>query len=163
MADEPGYDHLVPVTVAVRDLIGESRELAGRMAQVMGMNPNDMAAIGALVVDGPTGVAGLAERLGIRSSSATVMVDRLERAGLVVRTRDPVDRRRVAVVETAAARRAAYDAWSPVIDGIDEVSRSLRPEEARVVADFLERVTAVARAAGRPEGGPGLRGAASAP
>lgn len=152
MGEEPSYDHLDAVTVAVRDLIGESRELTGRMATVMDMNPTDMSAIGALMVDGPLGVADLARLLGIRSSSATVMVDRLERAGHVVRERDAVDRRRVVVSATPTAQQAAAAAWDPLIERIDAVSRSLSPDEARVVAGYLARVVAVTRDAGRTEG-----------
>jgi DNA-binding MarR family transcriptional regulator len=44
---------------------------------------------------GPTPVSRLAERLGTRLSSTSVLVDRLVQAGLVERSPDPTDRRRV--------------------------------------------------------------------
>jgi DNA-binding MarR family transcriptional regulator len=141
---------LDPVTLAVRDLIGASRELVGRMAQVMGMNANDMAAIGALTQHGPMGVAQLAYRLGIRSASATLLVDRLERAGHVERVRDTTDRRRVVLTDTAAARATSLEAWLPVIREIDEVCRTLGDAERASVLDFLHRVTAATERSGRP-------------
>lgn len=45
-------------------------------------------------------VSGLAERLGTRLPSTSVLVDRLVHAGLVERSSDPEDRRRVLLVPT---------------------------------------------------------------
>lgn len=53
---------------------------------------------------GPTSVGQLAEKLGTRLSSASVLVDRLVHAGLVARSPDPRDRRRVILVVTDAGR-----------------------------------------------------------
>ena len=142
-------ERLDPATLAVRDLIGASRELVGRMAQVIGMNANDMAAIGVLTQFGPMGVTQLAYRLGIRSASATLLVDRLERAGHVERVRHTTDRRRVVVTDTAAARAVTLEAWLPVVREIDEVCRTLTEGERTFVLDFLHRVTAATEHGGR--------------
>ncbi|MFI5841737.1 MarR family winged helix-turn-helix transcriptional regulator [Catenuloplanes sp. NPDC051500] len=142
--DERLYGTLDPTTLAVRDLIGASRQLVGRMAHVMGMNPNDMSAIDALTRNGPMGVAELADRLGIRSASATVMVDRLERAGHVARTRDGTDRRRVTVTETETARQVTQQVWGPVITAIDQACRDLPEPDRETVRRFLTHLTDVA-------------------
>jgi len=144
-------DELEPdaTTLAVRDLIGASRELVGRMARRMGTNATDMAAVGELVQHGPLGVAELARRLGIRTASATVLVDRLERAGHVERVRDTADRRRVVVTETAAAHAAAHAAWSPVIREIDEVCRALSDDEKEFARDLLARLRTAVERSGR--------------
>lgn len=147
MTSEPLTD-LDDATLAVRDLIGASRGLVARMAKVMQMNATDMSAIGELTQHGPLGTAELADRLGIRSASATVLVDRLERSGHIRRVRDDSDRRRVRLTETAAARRDSYAAWEPVIETIDDVARSLSPDERTVVCDFLSRVTAAVERGG---------------
>lgn len=146
--DEDPYGRLDPATIAVRDMVGASRELVGRMASRMGMNANDMSAIGALTQEGAMGVADLARHLGIRSASATVMVDRLERAGHVERVRDSVDRRRVVVTETPVARRTAAQAWASTIDGLDAVCRDLPDDEREVIVRFLARITDVTRTSG---------------
>lgn len=145
------FHDLDPATIAVRDLVAESRELVGRMARVMGMNATDMSAIGALTQHGPMGVVALAEHLGIRSASATALVDRLERAGHVERLRETRDRRRVTVTETRSAREASYRAWAPLIGRIDEVSRSLSEPEREVVCRFLARVAEVDRRSARED------------
>lgn len=145
MAIDETFTDLDPATVAVRDMVGASRELTGRMAAHMGMNANDMAAIGELTLNGPLGVADLARHLGIRSASATAMVDRLEQAGHVVRARDDVDRRRVTVTETPAARQASFEAWAPTISAIDDVCRRLDARDRAVVTRFLDQITEILR------------------
>ena len=140
---------LDPTTLAFRDLIGASRDLVGRMAKVMAMNANDMTAISLLTDDGPMGAAELADRLGIRSASATVLIDRLERAGHVERVRDAADRRRVTLTATGSARAAALEAWLPSILAIDEVCRALTGTEKVFARDLLGRVTAAMERHGR--------------
>jgi len=53
--------------------------------------------------DGRT-VGGIADRLGLESSTVTPLVKRLEAAGLVGRTRNPADERQVQVRLTDAGR-----------------------------------------------------------
>ncbi|GLY06552.1 MULTISPECIES: MarR family transcriptional regulator [Actinoplanes] len=153
MQDDEAFAGLDPVTLAVRDMIGGSRELVGRMAVRMRMNATDMSAIGALVQHGPMGATDLARNLGIRTASVTLLIDRLERDGHVERTRDTTDRRRVTVTETAAARRASVEAWAPVIHRIDEVCAALSTADREVVLAFLGRLTeAVAEGEGQGTG-----------
>lgn len=137
-------------TLAVRELIGASRDLVVRMAKVMGMNANDMTALALLDEHGSMGAVELADRLGIRSASATVLVDRLERAGHVERSRDTTDRRRIALTATATARRASLDAWRPPILAIDEVCRALTEEEKAFARAFLARLRQAMDGSGRP-------------
>jgi DNA-binding MarR family transcriptional regulator len=146
---EPALAALDDTTLAVRNLIGASQDLTVRMARVMRMNVTDMTAITLLTEHGPMGATELADRLGIRVASTTVLVDRLERAGHVERARDTVDRRRVTVTETAAARTASLSAWLPAIQEIDDVCRSLSDTERVFALDLLTRLTAAMERGGR--------------
>ena len=146
---EPALAALDDTTLAVRRLIGAAQDLTVRTARRSGMNVNDMTAVMALSEHGPMGVAELARRLGVSSPAATVMVDRLERAGHVERVRDTVDRRRVRVTDTAAGREATLHAWLPAITGIDDVCRSLPSSQQAFVRDVLDRLAdAMARHGG---------------
>lgn len=49
-------------------------------------------------------VGGIAERLGLESSTVTPLVKRLEQAGLLERRRNPADERQVVVTPTEAGR-----------------------------------------------------------
>jgi DNA-binding MarR family transcriptional regulator len=146
---EPALAALDDTTLAVRDLIGASQDLTVRMARRMDMNVSDMRAIVLLTEHGPVGGAELARRLGISSAATTVLVDRLEHAGHVERVRDTVDRRRVTVTETPAARTAALHAWLPAIQEIDEVCRSLSESERAFARDLLGRLAAAMTRSGR--------------
>ena len=135
----------IAATRAVRALMDAGRELTAHTARRLGMNATDLVALDLLDQLGPMGAAELARRLGIRSASATTLVDRLEQAGHVERVRDTADRRRVTVAPTAAAREATYAAFLPAILAVDEVGRGLDAAIQRVVADYLGRVTAALR------------------
>lgn len=142
MGDEHDVDGLDELTLAVRDLIAASRELVGHIAAASGQHENDMAAVGMLIQFGPMGAAELARRLGIRSATASVLVDRLERDGHAVRVRDTVDRRRVVITETPAARQTNLAAWWPVIEEIDRVCRALPADRRAVAFELLGELTA---------------------
>jgi DNA-binding MarR family transcriptional regulator len=129
-------------TLRVRALMNAARELTARLSRELGMNTTDMVALDLLDVHGPMGAAELARRLGIRSASVTVLVDRLEAAGHVERVREKADRRRVTIAALPSARHTSLAVWLPPILAMDEIGRSLTVEEQRVVNDFLDRITA---------------------
>lgn len=83
----------------------------------------------------------LREELGLTSGAVTAVLDRLERAGHVRRTREGADRRRVQVRYTPGADRIAMEWFTPVADCTDTVRSEFDQEELRVVARFLERMT----------------------
>jgi DNA-binding MarR family transcriptional regulator len=97
---------------------------------------------------GETNLSGLAERLGVNSSTALRMIDRLLVAGLVTRRDNPDSRREVLLGLSTAGRRL-----------VRRVTRRRRAELARVVeampgerrADLLDALRAFAEAAGEPE------------
>jgi DNA-binding MarR family transcriptional regulator len=136
----PELEALDPLTLAVNRVVGASRDLTVRMARVMRTNVTDMTAILVLSEHGPLGATELADRLGIRLASTTVLVDRLERAGHVERVRDPGDRRRVRVSATTTARTASWSAWRPAIEEIDDVCRALPADQRAFVSDLLDRL-----------------------
>lgn len=83
----------------------------------------------------------LGNRLGgMRSASATALVDRLESAGHVERRRHPSDRRRLVVVPTEQAFKTGQEAFSPLEVGLEEAAGELTDEECAVVARYLDRV-----------------------
>lgn len=102
--------------------------------------------------NGETNLSGLAERLGVNSSTALRMIDRLLVAGLVTRRDNPDTRREVLLGLTAAGRRV-----------VRRVTERRRAELARVVSampperrtELLAALRAFAEAAGEPEPEPG--------
>ncbi|WP_067486139.1 MarR family winged helix-turn-helix transcriptional regulator [Actinomadura hibisca] len=86
-----------------------------------GLNVTDAQALNALSLDGPQTPGGLARLMGITTGGAiTAVIDRLEKAGYVRRSRDADDRRRVIieVVPEALARFGSY--FEPVGASFDD-------------------------------------------
>ncbi|GAA2725436.1 MarR family winged helix-turn-helix transcriptional regulator [Streptomyces luteosporeus] len=73
--------------------------LAAKSAACHGLHPTDLRALAALLdaarAERPMTPGRLGEQLRLNSAGTTILVDRLERLGLVRRERDTADRRRV--------------------------------------------------------------------
>ena len=128
------------------------------MARRLGLGHTDVQALELLRLP-PDGIGPveLGELLGIRSASATALVDRLESAGHVTRVRHPSDRRRVVVEPTDSARREVVGVLAPLIADMEEVAAELTPEEAAAVVRYLRRIAEVmerfvATGGGAPDG-----------
>ena len=83
----------------------------------------------------------LAERLSCVKSNITQLVDRLEADGLVQRQADPNDRR-ARLAELTPAGRAACREGTRIQQAAEErLLRKLTPDESRVLAGLLARIT----------------------
>lgn len=71
----------------------------------MGLGTARASALSVIVFSGPIGIGDLAKTEQVRGPTMTRIVDRLVRDGLVVRRRDPADKRNVQVVATPKGTR----------------------------------------------------------
>lgn len=107
-------------------------------ASKSGMNVTDAQCINTLVLDGPQTPGQLAQVMGITTGGAiTAVIDRLEKAGFVKRTRDPDDRRRVIVevVPQSVARFASY--FEPMGRAFAERSAGYTEEQLRFLLEWI--------------------------
>ncbi|HEU5030854.1 MAG TPA: MarR family transcriptional regulator [Spirillospora sp.] len=107
-------------------------------ASKAGMNVTDAQCVNALTLDGPQTPGRLAELMGITTGGAiTAVIDRLEKAGYVKRTRDPDDRRRVIVelVPENVARFGEY--FEPIARVFRERLASYTDEQIAVLLDWI--------------------------
>lgn len=116
------------------------------LARALGIPPTDVWAMEHLLTAGELGPVELGNRLGIRSASATTLVDRLERAGHAERRRHDVDRRRLVVAPTEQGAQAVATAFAPLAQSLDDAAEDLTPEGRAAVAQYLRRVTAALNA-----------------
>lgn len=138
--DEP--DIASDISRSLRDLLRVGRGVETTLARRLGVGVTDVQAVSHLVESGePLGPVELGNRLGIRSASATVLVDRLEAAGHLRRTDHPEDRRRVVLRPTESARAEVREALVPLLRSIAGVVAALDEGEAVVVRDFLRDAT----------------------
>ncbi|MDX1689441.1 MAG: MarR family transcriptional regulator [Acidimicrobiia bacterium] len=97
--------------------------------------------------DGRLRMHELADSLLVSRSAATRFIDRMEDAGLVTRQVCPSDRRGMDVVLTAEGRRIFSEAAPTHLAGIERhFAAHVDEDEARVLADVLERIAEAVRA-----------------
>ncbi|MFF0060662.1 MarR family winged helix-turn-helix transcriptional regulator [Streptomyces sp. NPDC005279] len=91
--------------------------------------------------EGPAGelsAGELSAALKLSPAATTTVIDRLERAGLVTRSRDAANRRRVLVTATDAARAAEAEVYLPVgAAGAEALSR-YDEDQLATILDFLQ-------------------------
>ncbi len=93
------------VGTALIHMIRRAEEAQERAARWQGMHPTDFRCLGFLHLKGvPVSPGDIISHLGLTSGAGTALLDRLESAGYIARTRHPEDRRSVLIVlDTAAA------------------------------------------------------------
>jgi DNA-binding MarR family transcriptional regulator len=98
---------------------------------------------------GPITVGELAQRLRLSPAAATALVDRLEAAGHVRRTRDPQDRRRVTVRMSETAMTVAAAFFVPLGRRMHEAAAEFSDEELTRTAEIIRRMTSTVTEASR--------------
>ncbi len=128
---------------ALREVTRANAGITRELARRLGLGVNDVTALDHLLQNGPIGPAELGNLLGVRSASATALVDRLEAAGHVVRRPHPTDRRRLVVEPTPHAVEEVLGVIRPLVAGLDAVVEEFTPDERHSVARYLRRVSEV--------------------
>lgn len=140
---EPGLRlvHLLRTITVELDLFGAEFARAHRL------HPTDVRALIALVDAERAGAAAspgwLAEQLGLDSSSATALVDRMERLGHVRRHKDPADRRRVLLELQDQAHTLGWSFFGPLIHEAVTAMQSFDETELATAERFLRAMTDV--------------------
>lgn len=125
--------------------LGALREAEDRLTDAstryMKLNKTDMRALHYLIVCGNRGnlatPSSIAGHLNISSASTTKLLDRLERAGHIVREPHPSDRRALNIRITPATRASAMETVGRQHAKRFEAARRLSPDERDVVTKFL--------------------------
>jgi DNA-binding MarR family transcriptional regulator len=144
MADPGRLDALSGVMLLAREMHRQVHELmAGEpWAVAAGFRPPCLGVLAVVERLQPVSQRVISDTLGLDASDVVGVLDILEEAGMVQRRRDPVDRRRHAVVltepgETAARRFAALRA-----EATDRVLAGLDDDERRQLVDLIDRANA---------------------
>ncbi|MEF2525194.1 MULTISPECIES: MarR family winged helix-turn-helix transcriptional regulator [Streptomyces] len=117
------------------------------LADRVGLHPTDLQCIALLDLEpGPVGTGDVARLTGLTSGSATRLVDRLVRAGVVERLADPGDRRRSLVALAPDARARLGEAWEAPGRAFGAVLEGYTDAELAVIADFMRRAAEAGRA-----------------
>ena len=114
----------------------------------LGATPSDVAALRYVGANEGTSQKALGAHLGVRPTTVTSLIDRLERMALVARRRPPENRRVVALSLTAEGHRALAaitaeerDTMWRMLDALPPDRREGFVEAARLIAARLEETT----------------------
>ncbi|MFE5852368.1 MarR family winged helix-turn-helix transcriptional regulator [Streptomyces sp. NPDC056500] len=144
MSDRTRTEALAGVTAAARRHHAVYTLFNQAMAEQLGLHPTDLQCVSLLRLETRARTTGeVAKLTGLTSGSATRLVDRLERAGLVERTSDSRDRRRTLVSLTIHRSPDIDAAWETPARAFDRALDDFTDEELTVIERYLERITEV--------------------
>ncbi|WP_082771985.1 MarR family winged helix-turn-helix transcriptional regulator [Actinoplanes sp. TFC3] len=135
----------------LRDWAVSFAELNQHLAAWMGLPNSDANALGQIIwaaeQDQPLSPAELSRQIGMTSGATTVLLNRLESAGHIRRSREHADRRRVTLRPEPGAREQAREFMAAAGAEIAQVLTGTSADELRQVAAFVARITAASAAA----------------
>lgn len=106
------------------------------VADDLGILVTDLAAVIRLR-QGPTTTGELSAWLGFAPGSTTPVVDRLSAAGLIDRTRDPVDKRRIMIRLTDKGTAVSDRADAQLAEVVEDLLRDHDPEQLTATVDSI--------------------------
>ncbi|GAA1578233.1 DNA-binding MarR family transcriptional regulator [Mycolicibacterium mucogenicum 261Sha1.1M5] len=140
--DPAQVQHIGMLMGALGRLRDAEQELSDASLKYMRLNETDMRALHFLIVAGNRGDLAtpgtIASHLKISSASTTKLLDRLERAGHIVRRPHPTDRRALAISITPETHEAAMNTVGKQHAKRFHAAARLTPAEREVVIRFLD-------------------------
>lgn len=106
------------------------------------LTPPQVHVLAALLLDNPDGMAttALAQRICASAPTMTGLIDRLEKQGFVVRSRDEEDRRLVKVKLTEAGQAVLVVVEEHVTERLTQVLSVLEQDERETFARLLTKI-----------------------
>ena len=133
---------------SLRDLGAQLSLLNHSVGTRLDLKATDLECLDLIARYGPLSPSALARRAGLHPATMTGILDRLERGGWIDRSRDPSDRRGVAV--RAARGRGAeilrlYLVDSGMNAAMDQICAEHEDKELEVIVGFLRRTADAGR------------------
>ncbi|WP_022887196.1 MarR family winged helix-turn-helix transcriptional regulator [Glaciibacter superstes] len=114
-------DQARALSVSLGQLVRSGETFRDAQAKELHLGRNDLAALGHLYESSPLTPRDLALKMEMTSGTITPLLDRVERAGFLARTKNPDDRRSLLIVLTPAGHHAVewvYEQLSADIAGV---------------------------------------------
>ncbi|MEU5050158.1 MarR family transcriptional regulator [Streptomyces sp. NPDC021096] len=116
-------------------------EFTQRFATWLGLHSTDAAALAEILYAEDKGVplspARLSERISLSSGATTALLNRLELAGHIVRTREHTDRRIVTLRSSPHVKPRAEEFFGPFAQRMATEMSQYTPEQLRQFEDFI--------------------------
>ena len=120
-------------TVLFRHAVGE----------LLGVNVTDMECLALIFFKGLATPSELARYTGLTSGATTAMLDRLEKAHLIERRRNPQDRRGTLIVLTNERTEEVGAMFASGRQAVDRLTSSYSESELESIADYFRRLVMV--------------------
>ena len=127
---------------SMRDFMGYARE--------SGLSMSQLGALFQIHHRGSSGVTDLGEELGVTSSAASQMLERLVHLGLIRRSEDPSDRRAKQIVLTDKGRQVLQASIQARQSWLSDLAGILSNSEKEVIVAALELLIDKASHLGQP-------------
>ncbi|MEU7899090.1 MarR family transcriptional regulator [Nonomuraea sp. NPDC049152] len=116
-------------------------EFTRRFAAWLGVHSTDAVALMEIFYaedrGAPLSPARLSERISLSSGATTALLNRLERAGHIIRTREHTDRRIVTLTSSPHIQEPARKFFGPLADRLDATMSRYPPELLQQFETFL--------------------------
>jgi DNA-binding MarR family transcriptional regulator len=136
-----------PLVTKLREVIALSRRMEHHLATELQLNATDLFAMEHLSRHGSSTPSELAQELGVTSSAATFIVDRLAARGHVFREPHSLDRRKTVVAPSAESVQQVAGMIRPIAVELAAYIDAMTPDERVAVEAFLEAVASIYRSA----------------
>jgi DNA-binding MarR family transcriptional regulator len=123
----------------LRRMVANSVLFNLRMAETLQVNPTDLQFVNFLELYGPLTPGRLAELSRLTTGGVTVVLNRLEKLGIIRRAPNPDDRRSSIVSVDPRFLRSAQAAYGEMVDVTNSLLAQFSDKELAVVAAFLKK------------------------
>ena len=132
------------VGLEIRRMGAQSVLTSQTIADRFRLHTTDLECLDLIYLRGQATPGELAKATGLTSGAVTALVDRLERAGYVVRAADPSDRRRHLIRIQPEAIEPIKATYAPMHAAMFKLWSGFSARDLRVIAKFLSRSNDVA-------------------
>ncbi|HEX5143422.1 MAG TPA: MarR family transcriptional regulator, partial [Mycobacterium sp.] len=119
--------------------------LSHQVGAGLGLKDADFDCLELINRHGPLSPSAISRRTGLHAATVTGILDRLERAGWVVRERDPADRRGLVVRALRDRSREVFERFAGMNAAMDRLCEGYSEAHLEVITDFLRRTAAAGR------------------
>ncbi|MGY1898701.1 MarR family transcriptional regulator [Nocardia gipuzkoensis] len=132
---------------SLRDVRSQLALLNRQVGTQLDLKDIDFDCLDLINSHGPLSPSALAKQAGIHPATLTGILDRLERAGWIMRERATGDRRAVLVRSRPERLGEVYGLLSGMNTAVDNLCADYTPDQLGLLADFLDRVIIAGREA----------------
>ena len=125
------------VRASLERFVSASARQHAALAKLLGLLDSDVVALEHVLRAGELNAVTLARRMPLSSGGTAAVIDRLCTAGLISRTRDPQDRRRVVLRAMPGVEQRVGELLAPLVADLEAATSELSATQRALVERFL--------------------------